>query len=770
MTAAWLRLELRRRWRSLLVLALLVALAAGTVLTAVAGARRDASAVDRLLERTLPADVAVLPNQPGFDWDAVRALPGVAAVGTYTGIDYDVDGEPSAGLLGDDETMRTVERPAVLDGRLPDPERPDEAVVTSDHSAEVGDTVTLRLHPADSAAAQPELTVTVVGVVRSYWYHDDAEGVGELVPSPELYAAFEDQLIGDEPGEFNAIVRLHDREAGIPAFQARLREISGVDIDVVNLAELARRDRDDAAFEADALLVFALVAAVASVVLLGLAVARYVAAVRPALRVLGALGLTPRRLAWAAAAGPALAAVVGALLGVAASVVASRWFPIGAAARFDPAPGVAVDLPVLAAGAVAAPALMLLGTIAVARAALRRTGARPARSAVAAAAQRLGAPVPVVVGSRFALEARSSGAVRPALAGAVAGVLGVVAAVTFSAGVRDATTHTERFGQVHQLVAFTGFSGIEVAPVAQLAPMVAADPDVRAVNDTRMAVAGAGDASMSLFTLEPGWRPVVTEGRAPRGAGEVALAPHSAAAVGAAVGDVIRLTGTRGEREVTVTGLAFVPEAPHNDYTLGGWVTPAGYDELFDPAATASPPFKFRLLLVALTAGADPGLVADRLATATATDGLIQPAEPPSRLAELREIQGLPVFLAAFLAAMALGAVGHALLTTVHRRRHDLAVLRAVGLTRRQSRAVLMTQANVLALAGLLFGVPLGIATGRVVWRFVAETTPVDHVAPAALLTTGLVAAAALLAANLLAAWPARRAASLRVGSVLRAE
>ena len=77
---AWFRLDLRRRWRSLLVLALLVGFATGTVMTAVAGARRGDTAVERLAERTLPATVQVLPNDPAFDWDLVRAIPGVEAV------------------------------------------------------------------------------------------------------------------------------------------------------------------------------------------------------------------------------------------------------------------------------------------------------------------------------------------------------------------------------------------------------------------------------------------------------------------------------------------------------------------------------------------------------------------------------------------------------------------------------------------------------------------------------------------------------------------
>jgi hypothetical protein len=47
--STWVRLELRRRARSLVVLALLVALTTATVMTAVAGARRGSTAVELLL-------------------------------------------------------------------------------------------------------------------------------------------------------------------------------------------------------------------------------------------------------------------------------------------------------------------------------------------------------------------------------------------------------------------------------------------------------------------------------------------------------------------------------------------------------------------------------------------------------------------------------------------------------------------------------------------------------------------------------------------------
>src|SRR5882724_7352458 len=131
----WLRLEVRRRWRSLLVLALLVALATATVLTATAGARRGQTAFGRLWDSTLPATVAVLPNQAGFNWNKVRALPEVEVLS-----EFPVNGTPfvltccpqtSVGFAPIcDELGRTIERPVMVAGRVFNPRRADAILVT----------------------------------------------------------------------------------------------------------------------------------------------------------------------------------------------------------------------------------------------------------------------------------------------------------------------------------------------------------------------------------------------------------------------------------------------------------------------------------------------------------------------------------------------------------------------------------------------------------------------------------------------------------------
>jgi ABC-type antimicrobial peptide transport system permease subunit len=149
---------------------------------------------------------------------------------------------------------------------------------------------------------------------------------------------------------------------------------------------------------------------------------------------------------------------------------------------------------------------------------------------------------------------------------------------------------------------------------------------------------------------------------------------------------------------------------------------------------------------------------------------MFTPPAPMPEIQEIKDLELLPIALSAFLALLAVSAVGHALSIAVRRRRHDLAVLRALGITRRQSRLVVTTQASLLAVIGLIFGVPLGIALGRAVWRAVAGFTPLAYQPPVALLALLLIGPVALLAANALAAWPRRRAARLRAGQVLRSE
>jgi hypothetical protein len=455
--------------------------------------------------------------------------------------------------------------------------------------------------------------------------------------------------------------------------------------------------------------------------------------------------------------------------------------PIGVASIVEPRPGLDVDWLVLGAGWVIAPLLVLAASAAAAATALavgRRHGAQR-RSAVAVAAARAGLPVPVVIGARFALEpgrGRSAVPVRPALVGAVAGVLGVLAAFTFSAGVSDAAANPARFGQTWQLTSFFGYNGQDAGPASRVLRTVAADRDVIGVDDARIGGAQSGQVSIESYTYTPvaGKRlPIVlTDGRMPRRPGEIALAPLTAHELHAVTGSTVRLTGGSTPRAVRVTGIAFVPAGPHNGYADGAWLTSAGYDRIF---AGAHYSFKFHAAAVALRPGANVQAVARRLNAAAAAikGGRAFTFTPPSPLPDvqvIKDLELLPLALSAFLALLAVGAVGHALSIAVNRRRHELAVMRALGMTRLQTRTVIATQASVLAVIGLVFGVPLGLALGRSIWRLVAGFTPLAYHPPLAVWALLLIGPVALLAANLLAAWPEHHAARLRTGQVLRTE
>ena len=123
----------------------------------------------------------------------------------------------------------------------------------------------------------------------------------------------------------------------------------------------------------------------------------------------------------------------------------------------------------------------------------------------------------------------------------------------------------------------------------------------------------------------------------------------------------VRLTGgATTPRAVRVTGIGFVPAGPHNGYADGAWLTPAGYDRIF---AGGHYSFKFHAAAVALRPGANVQAVARRLNAAAAAikGGRAFTFTPPSPLPDvqvIKDLELLPLALSAFLALLAVGAVG----------------------------------------------------------------------------------------------------------------
>jgi ABC-type lipoprotein release transport system permease subunit len=794
----WLRLDGRRRWRSLAVLSVLVGLSGALVVAVTAGARRDGSAMERLRAVSLPATAMVLPNTPGFDWDAIKALPEVTAVGEFpVGASFGIDGiNPSA--IGfpnaSPDAYVNIERGAVLAGRRIDNSAVDEVVVNQPfvdkYGLSVGDTLTARMftlqqlrahaddeNPPDPRSAEgPTQTLHIVGVLRVPWVFafggDDGAGV---ITSYAFFRKYEHNLLAPGPFNYiNALVRLRHGESDLPLFQKDLARVTGRnDIEFADLGQGTKRVTNATSFERDSLLLFALCAAIAAILIVGQAIVRFTSSAVADLDVLRALGLTQREALLASIGGPVLAAAVAAVGCLVGAYLASPLFPIGVGAKIEPDPGRHADWAVLALGALALLAIVTAIAWVTAVNALRRHGSTGSyrRSTVANWTRRLGLPVPATLGTRLALEpgrGRTAVPVRPAMVGSVAGVLGLVAAATFQAGLSDAIDTPERYGQVWQAGGFFGLNGHDFASKAKVTSSMSAlahRPEVAGLNDTRLVPVTIGNEALTMFELDPiggGITPVSLSGREPRADDEIALGPFTAKQLGANVGDQLTVKGER-DLSLTVSGITFVPAAIHNAYDDGAWVTADTMAKLYPSGF-----FKFHLVLVRFQPGTDAAAAISAINKETNLE--LEPDSPPSDVLNLRTVRLLPTLMGLFLALLAIGAVGHALATAVRRRGHDMAVLRALGLTRPQVRATIAWQATTLAVVGLVFGIPLGLAVARTLWRVVADRTPVQYVPPLAVLALVLVVPASVVVVNLLAAYPGQRAVRQRISAVLRAE
>jgi ABC-type antimicrobial peptide transport system permease subunit len=139
-------------------------------------------------------------------------------------------------------------------------------------------------------------------------------------------------------------------------------------------------------------------------------------------------------------------------------------------------------------------------------------------------------------------------------------------------------------------------------------------------------------------------------------------------------------------------------------------------------------------------------------------------------IANASQMGSQPLALALGLAAAAVLTLGLTVLASVRQRRRQLAVLKTLGLGRRQLRAIVAWQESVTLVIAAVVGVPLGVAAGRWAWASFASSVGAVPVSVIPVLALFLGFLALLAAGNLLAAAPAAVAARTPSAAALRAE
>jgi hypothetical protein len=253
--------------------------------------------------------------------------------------------------------------------------------------------------------------------------------------------------------------------------------------------------------------------------------------------------------------------------------------------------------------------------------------------------------------------------------------------------------------------------------------------------------------------------PTVIEGRAPRTTQEILLGTKTLQALKVHIGDSV--TVRRGQRSTSlkVVGRGVLPAGKAIKLGEGAAMSFTALKRV-DPQAIPD------ISVIELAPGADRKRELAKLTLIF--DG--SSAVRPQRVTDFGGVSWMPFLIAGLFAAAAAGALAHALITSIRRRRRDLAVMKTLGFTRAQVVASVAWQATTVAALGVLIGLPLGLAVGRFAYNVFAENLGVLPDAVTPLGATLLVIPAAVVIANLVASLPSWSAAQTRPAVVLRAE
>ena len=767
------------------MLTVLVGLVGAVVLASVAGARRTSSSLERFEDETRSANLEIDAGEttPAELREFART-PNVAAVAPLRQIAIfpDADGYvffPTAGPEND-AFGTTVDRARVIEGRQA---RAADELTVGEQLAEqlhldVGDQMRFVSFSPEQLTQEmtgfdpqgPRVSLRIVGIVRRPLDLGGRGAAGGVIVPTRAFTDTTRDTIASFGGTVLRIRTVHGA-SDVPQVAAAARKIFGDDesFALLNLNIEGAGIQSAIDVTTTGLWVLAAVAGAAGLVAIGIALSRYMAhgeADEPVLRALGCRW----RDRWTATFAAALpVAVGGAAIALVGAALTSPIFPLGVARDAEPDPGFDVDVIALAGGAVLAVVVVLAVAAVAAAGATRRVERERARPALpTATATRAGLPTTMSTGIGFALErgqGRGGVPVRSSLVGAAFGVLGIVAALLLGASLDRLVTTPAQYGWTWDYVATDSHAADDQTcgskkPFAHDRIVVA----VAVLCTGSVVVDGHPAAAYGFQHVRGDIAPRVIDGRAPQTAREITLGQATLDKTGKEVGDVVTTRGADGAKKFRIVGTTVFPPIPNSDsqpladgveFTKAGFVSVgAGSDDS---------------TLVQIAPGVDDEHARKHLAAVGdgfAGDATIVPAE----IERLRQIDRLPMVLAAFIATVALVAVGYTLLTAVRRRRHDLAILKTLGYRRGQVRATVAWHATTVGVIGLVVGVPLGIVLGRLLWQLIADDLGVTRGVTVPALALVAVGVGVLLVVNVAAALPTRTAARTRPSIVLRSE
>lgn len=819
-----LRYDLRSRWRPLLGLALLLGLAGGAVLACAAGARRTDTAYGRLLTWAHASRVQVVYGGGGEGYyHAVARLPGVESAGDVV---YDDAVLPTGHGLSsqqvnafsspDNSVGVRTDRVKILAGRMWRAADPHAVMIDQQlanrYHLRPGSTLRLAIIPQSPVTENAEpgkavmLSLTVAAVVA---FDDQIVPATALTAMPQVLlsppfartslsasASYGTEVVvALKPG---TSVRKFDAAAtALAAASPRVARSGGVYITDVSDQQAAtqRAIRPQAV----ALGAFAALAGLLLLAVVAQLLSRQLVLDAQDFPVLRSLGMAPHQLASLSLARTAIVTTTGGLLAVIVAVAASPLTPIGPARIAEPHPGLAVNFAVLGAGL---GAIMLVPLALVLPAAWRVSAKSPAswpaaepavpeRLSRSAAVLGAGSSVTRRIGLRMALQpgrGRTAVPVRSALIGTVIAVAATVAAMVFGSSFQHLLGTPAQYGQDWQQDLDFSFGGISGPTVARIASIQPGLTGYAAGNYGQVSIDGTVVPAIGVDAFRGAGYVTILSGHAPLAPDEIALGAQTLRELHLRAGQRIAVRASaltqstftvKRPRMMRIVGVAVLAAFGQGSLVatdLGsGAVVQANVLSVADPQTGCSHEC-FNFVLARYRHSTSPRAEVASLTAATRLIGCppqgcqVISDQKPSDVRNYAAVRDTPLVLGVVLALLAIGTLAHVLLTSVQRRRRDLAVLKVLGMGRPQILSVVLWQACAVSAVALAVGLPAGLLAGRWAWKLFAGSAGVPADPVVSVLELLAVVPATVAVACLVAAMPGRAAARLRPAHALRAE